>query len=43
MFVDTLSAMPDRILLSALDLKWADYNHLALQVTLTTAEIKFTE
>ena len=35
--------MPDRVLLSALDLKWADYNCLALQVALTTAEIKFME
>ena len=43
MFVNTLSAMPDRILLSALDLKQADYDRLALQLALTTAEIKFTE
>ena len=34
--------MPDRVLLSALDLKRVDYNHLALRVALTTAEIKFT-
>ena len=43
MFVNALSAMPDSVLLSALDLKWADYNCLALQVALTTAEIKFME
>ena len=43
MFVNTLSAMPDRILLSALDLKWADYDHLALRLALTAAEIKYTE
>ena len=35
--------MPDRVLLSALDLKRADYDRLALRVALTTAEIKFTE
>ena len=34
--------MPDRVLLSALDLKWADYDCLALQLALTTAEINLT-
>ena len=34
--------MPDRVLLSALDLKQADYNRLALQLALTTAEINLT-
>lgn len=43
MFVDALSAMPDRVLLSALDLKRADYDRIALRVALTTAEIKFME
>jgi len=35
--------MPDIVLLSALDLKRADYDRLALRVALTTAEIKFAE
>jgi len=35
--------MPDRILLSALDLKRADYDHLALRLALTTAEINFAD
>ena len=42
-FISALSALPDRILLLALDLKRADYNRLALQLALTTAEINFTE
>ena len=35
--------MPDRVLLSALDLKRADYDRIALRAALTTAEIKYTE
>ena len=35
--------MPDRVLLSALDLKRADYNRIALRLALATAEIKYTE
>ena len=42
-FISALSALPDRILLLALDLKRADYDRLALQLALTTAEINFTE
>ena len=34
--------MPDRVLSSALDLKRVDYDRLALQLALTTAEINLT-
>ncbi|KAF8549154.1 hypothetical protein OG21DRAFT_1488767 [Imleria badia] len=42
-FIDALSAMPDRILLSAFNAKRADRDCIAQRVALTTAEIKSSQ
>jgi hypothetical protein len=42
-FIDVLSAMPDRILLLALDAKWADHKCISLRLALANAEIKSSE
>jgi hypothetical protein len=42
-FIDALSAMPDSVLLSALDAKRADHECISLRLALANAEVKSSE